>query len=120
MMAKRTLLITVCVALAAALVQPVGGQQASSLTSPKQHFGFEPGDDGTYAAWDQVVAYYEKLDKESDRVETRVLLRSVSRYFAVSSRRADALDTAGRSGALSLNRREPASATCQDPQSGGS
>jgi hypothetical protein len=73
---KRTLLIAVCAALAALLVQPVGGQQAASVTSPWQHFGFELGDDGTYAPWDQVVAYYEKLDKESDRVETRTLGKS--------------------------------------------
>ena len=47
---KKILLIAVCAALAALLVQPVGGQQAASVTSPKQHFGFEPGDDGTYAS----------------------------------------------------------------------
>ena len=49
----------------------VGAQ--TTITSPVQHFGFELGTDGMYASWDQLVAYYETLGRESDRVQTRTI-----------------------------------------------
>lgn len=69
----RTICFTVCVALAA--IGPIVGAQ-SGVTTPAAHFGFELGSDGQYAMWEQTAAYYEKLDKESDRIETRVLGKS--------------------------------------------
>jgi hypothetical protein len=42
-----------------------------SVTSPKDHFGFDLGSDGKYASWEQEVAYFKKLDAESDRIVTR-------------------------------------------------
>jgi Zinc carboxypeptidase len=41
---------------------------AQTITSPKQHFGFNIGDDYQLATYTQFVAYWQKLDKESDRM----------------------------------------------------
>src|SRR4029079_14828546 len=38
------------------------------ITSPKQQFGFNIGDDYQLATYDQFVDYWRKLDKESDRM----------------------------------------------------
>jgi hypothetical protein len=69
----RTIYVSVCLALAlsATFVQ---GQ--SGITSPQAHFGFELAADGTFAMWDQEVAYYEKVAKESDRIDLQVLGKS--------------------------------------------
>jgi hypothetical protein len=71
---KQTVYLAVCAALAASIGPTAGAQTA--ITTPKAHFGFDLGADGTYAMWDEEVAYFQKLDKESDRVETRVLGKS--------------------------------------------
>src|SRR5205085_1561695 len=39
------------------------------LTSPKEHFGFNIGDDYQLANYTQLEAYWKKLAKESDRVK---------------------------------------------------
>ena len=78
----RTIHVSVCLALALASI--VGAQrgsnsafaQGSGVTSPAAHFGFELASDGKYAMWDEEVAYYEKLAKESDRIELQVLGKS--------------------------------------------
>jgi hypothetical protein len=54
----------------------LAGSAQTTVTTPKAYFGFEPGADGTYASWDRLVAYYEQIDKESDRVQTRVIGKS--------------------------------------------
>jgi Zinc carboxypeptidase len=41
---------------------------AQTITTPKQHFGFDIGDDYQLATYTQFVAYWQKLDKESDRI----------------------------------------------------
>ena len=41
----------------------------STVTSPKQHFGFNIGDDYQLANYTQFVDYWQKLDKESDRMK---------------------------------------------------
>ncbi|MCW5969484.1 MAG: hypothetical protein KIT57_13330 [Blastocatellales bacterium] len=41
----------------------------SSVTSPKDHFGFSIGDDYHLANYTQMVAYWRKLDAESDRLK---------------------------------------------------
>ena len=51
-------------------------QAQSGITTPAAHFGFELAADGKYAMWDQEVAYYEKLAKESDRIDLQVLGKS--------------------------------------------
>ena len=42
---------------------------AQTATPPKQHFGFNIGDDYQLATYTQFVAYWQKLDKESDRMK---------------------------------------------------
>ena len=43
--------------------------QTAAVTSPKQHFGFNIGDDYQLATYSQFVEYWQKLDKESDRMK---------------------------------------------------
>ena len=63
---------TVCVALAfGAIVRAQG-----TATTPAAHFGFELTADGTFAMWEQEVAYFEKLARESDRIDLQVLGKS--------------------------------------------
>jgi murein tripeptide amidase MpaA len=52
------------------------GHAQSGITTPAAHFGFEITGDGQFAMWDQEVAYYEKLAKESDRIDLQVLGKS--------------------------------------------
>jgi hypothetical protein len=54
----------------------VAGSAQTAVTTPAAFFGFEPGADGTYASWDRLVAYYEQVDRESDRVQTRTIGKS--------------------------------------------
>ncbi|HVL67054.1 MAG TPA: M14 metallopeptidase family protein [Vicinamibacterales bacterium] len=42
---------------------------AQTVTSPRQHFGFNIGDDYQLATYDQFQAYWHKLDKESPRMQ---------------------------------------------------
>src|SRR6476469_5642292 len=42
---------------------------AQGITSPKQFFGFNIGDDYQLATYDQFVEYWHRLDKESDRMK---------------------------------------------------
>jgi hypothetical protein len=42
---------------------------AQTVTSPKQHFGFDIGDDYQLATYTQFTGYWHKLDKESDRMK---------------------------------------------------
>ncbi len=44
----------------------IGGQER--ITSPKQQFGFDIGDDYMLVNYSQLVAYWEKLDRESERL----------------------------------------------------
>ena len=59
---QRGILATFLVLLLASVVS------AQTVTSPKQHFGFNIGDDYQLATYTQFQAYWEKLDKESDRM----------------------------------------------------
>ncbi len=54
----------VCLLLAAA-----AAAAAQTITTPKQHFGFDIGDDYQLATYTQLVEYWKKLDKESDRMK---------------------------------------------------
>ncbi len=62
----------VCIALALGAF----GRAQSAITPPSAHFGFELTADGTFAMWDQEVAYYEKIARESDRIDLEVLGKS--------------------------------------------
>ncbi len=41
------------------------------ITTPKEFFGFTPGDDYELARWDKVVEYFYLLEKESDRIQVK-------------------------------------------------
>src|SRR5688572_15630288 len=67
-MLHRTLRL--CVAFAAALcVAATAAAQTPTITTPKQHFGFNIGDDYNLATYDQFQAYWHKIDKESPRMQ---------------------------------------------------
>src|SRR4026209_1554797 len=67
----RPLLISLCLLNASAVdaaPTPWTGLPPA-VTTPKQHFGFNIGDDYQLATYDQFVAYWQKLDRESDRMK---------------------------------------------------
>ncbi len=45
------------------------GAGSAHVTTPKEHFGFNIGDDYQLATYDQFVSYWRTLDKESDRMK---------------------------------------------------
>jgi hypothetical protein len=57
-----------CSTLVAALVFAAASAAAQTITTPKQQFGFNIGDDYQLATYTQLVEYWHKLDKESDRM----------------------------------------------------
>ena len=52
-----------------ALLITTAAASAQTITTPKQHFGFDIGDDYQLATYTQFVAYWQKLDKESERMK---------------------------------------------------
>jgi hypothetical protein len=60
---------TLLVSTFAVLVAFGSSAAAQGITSPKQQFGFNIGDDYQLATYDQFVEYWHKLDKESDRMK---------------------------------------------------
>src|SRR6266566_9760034 len=53
-----------------AMLLSIGGAQARRphITTPKEAFGFNLGDDYQLADYKQIEAYWKTLDKESDRM----------------------------------------------------
>ncbi|HXH70635.1 MAG TPA: M14 family zinc carboxypeptidase, partial [Pyrinomonadaceae bacterium] len=49
---------------------------AQKISAPKDVLGFTPGDDRKLASWKQVVNYFQKLDKASDRVQFQEIGKS--------------------------------------------
>ncbi|HYJ87296.1 MAG TPA: M14 family metallopeptidase [Pyrinomonadaceae bacterium] len=45
----------------------------TSIPSPRDVLGFTPGDDRKLASWNQVLNYFDKLDRASDRVKFEAL-----------------------------------------------
>ena len=62
MTARRIALILLVVFAAAPAAQ------APRVTTPKEEFGFNFGDDYQLATYTQLTAYWQKLDRESDRM----------------------------------------------------
>ena len=62
---RSLLLLFSLVVVSSAAAQP----RAAAVTTPKQHFGFNIGDDYQLATYDQFVSYWQKLDKQSDRMK---------------------------------------------------
>ena len=60
----RTFWCTLLLAAGTALASP-----AQQLPRPAETFGFEPGADYQLADYEQMIAYYRKLDAASDRVQ---------------------------------------------------
>src|SRR3989442_15556697 len=59
-------------ALAAVVSLVVIGRPAAAaphITSPKEYFGFHLGDDYCLANYQQLVGYWSKLERESDRLK---------------------------------------------------
>ncbi len=68
-MLMRTRRIAVGMTVALLTAASVAAQSAPAVTAPKQHFGFNIGDDYQLATYTQFVDYWQKLDKESDRMK---------------------------------------------------
>ena len=51
-------------------------QRSAPIPSPKSVLGFTPGDDQTIAGWSQIVDYFNRLDRVSDRVTVETLGQS--------------------------------------------
>ena len=67
MFGRRYRTLTLAVALVTALATVPAAE--TTVTSPKQYFGFSIGDDYQLANYTQLVEYWQKLDKESDRMK---------------------------------------------------
>src|SRR5215217_4758390 len=52
-----------------AMVFAAGSAHAQTVTTPRQHFGFNIGDDYQLATYDQFQAYWRTLDRESPRMQ---------------------------------------------------
>src|SRR6476469_9671312 len=57
------------VALAIFVLSPALHAQTPKVTTPKEHFGFNIGDDYCLANYQQLSSYWQKLERESDRVK---------------------------------------------------
>jgi hypothetical protein len=83
------------IALVAAALLTGTAFAASSkhITSPNEAFGFEPGTDRKLADWTQLVAYFQKLGKESDRVHFEELGKTTEGrpYISVTISSADTI-----------------------------
>jgi hypothetical protein len=62
--ARRSLLLSLTLFLALC-----ASAAAQTITSPKQFFGFNIGDDYQLATYDQFVEYWRQLDKQSERMK---------------------------------------------------
>jgi len=54
-------------------LRPTAAAAASNIPAPQEVLGFTPGDDRKLASWNQVLAYFDKLDRASDRVKFEAL-----------------------------------------------
>ena len=69
---RRTTLLAVVLSLVGFVQLPaqVAAQgQAPKIATPKEHFGFNLGDDYCLANYQQLMSYWAKLEKQSDRLK---------------------------------------------------
>src|SRR5262245_30289898 len=66
---RRKLSAWPCLFLAAALLGGRPAEAAAPITSPKEYFGFIMGDDYCLANYQQLMGYWSKLERESDRLK---------------------------------------------------
>ncbi|MFW5947468.1 MAG: M14 family zinc carboxypeptidase, partial [Gemmatimonadota bacterium] len=50
---------------------PAAAQEATTIPSPEQHFGYPMGAEGRLTDWDELMAYYRLVADRSDRVMLR-------------------------------------------------
>jgi hypothetical protein len=67
---------TTCLSLALLFSLVISAAAQSKLTSPKDHFGFNIGDDYQLANYTQYEAYLKKLDADSNRMQVREMGKS--------------------------------------------
>src|SRR3954465_10090887 len=67
-MIRRVLVISLLLALGAAVPARMLSQAASPVTTPRQQFGANLGDDYFLATYTQLEQYWQTLDRESDRM----------------------------------------------------
>jgi hypothetical protein len=58
------------------LILLITAATVAQIPSPQSVLGFHPTDDRTIADWKQIVDYFQKLDKGSDRVLVKEIGRS--------------------------------------------
>ncbi len=85
---KRALTALLLCCLVLLLAQ--GAWADGKVTSPKEQFGWNIGDDYRLATYAQFQAYWKKLDQESDRMKVEVIGK-LKRPKAKSRRVGDAL-----------------------------
>src|SRR3982750_2166090 len=66
MRSRTRTVFTSTIAILAVLASAAAGQ---GITTPKQHFGFNIGDDYQLATYDQFIEYWKKIDQESNRMQ---------------------------------------------------
>ena len=70
MLVRRPRALTFIAALFTVAASSLSAQsKAPAITTPKQHFGFNIGDDYQLATYDQFAAYWKKIDQESNRMQ---------------------------------------------------
>src|SRR4051812_6344146 len=67
-MVRRALVISLLLAVVAAVPARILSQAASPVTTPRQQFGAAIGDDYFLATYTQLEQYWQTLDRESDRM----------------------------------------------------
>ena len=76
-LALAVLLITVvCLGVRDSRLTQSAETAAQAIPAPEDVLGFKPGDDRKLASWNQVLEYFEKLDRASDRVTFQTLGKS--------------------------------------------
>src|SRR4030095_7905072 len=56
--------------------RPVVAKKSTGIPTPQEVLGFKPGDDRKLASWNQVLEYFDRLDRASDRVMFQALGKS--------------------------------------------
>src|SRR4030095_8935606 len=66
--------------------RPVVAKKSTGIPTPQEVLGFTPGDDRKLASWNQVLEYFDRLDKASDRVRFEALGKTtMDRPFAMAT-----------------------------------
>src|SRR5262245_55479120 len=84
-LALLVLLVAIVCLCGRDLTQRTNGA-TQAIPAPEEVLGFKPGDDRKLASWDQVVEYFQQLDRASDRLTFQTLGRStMDRPFVMAT-----------------------------------